>query len=72
MADKKLMIIDGSSLFFRAFYALPLLKNDKGFYTNAVYGFLTMFFKARKEIRPDYIAIAFDRKAPTFRHVEYE
>lgn len=72
MPNKKLMIIDGSSLFFRAFYALPLLKNDKGFYTNAVYGFLTMFFKAQKEIRPDYIAVAFDRKAPTFRHIEYE
>ncbi len=67
----KFLIVDGSSLVFRAFYALPLLKSTKGTYTNAVYGFLNMFLKLVEEEKPKYAAVLFDRKAPTFRHEVY-
>ncbi len=70
--NKKIMIIDGSSLLHRAFYALPLLNTKKGLYTNGVYGFLTMLYKVREEYNPDYICVAFDKKGPTFRHKEYK
>lgn len=56
----------------RTFYALPPLTNGEGLHTNAVYGFLTMLFKMKDEISPDYIVCTFDRKAPTFRHEEYK
>ncbi len=69
---KKALIIDGYSLAFRAFYALPLMSNAKGIYTNAVYGFATMVQKAMETIQPDYALVAFDRAEPTFRHQEYE
>lgn len=69
---KKALIIDGYSLAFRAFYALPLMSNAKGIYTNAVYGFATMIQKAMETIQPDYALVAFDRAEPTFRHQEYE
>ncbi|WFA09474.1 DNA polymerase I [Tissierella sp. Yu-01] len=72
MGNSKIMIIDGSSLLHRAFYALPLLTTKKGLYTNGVYGFLTMFYKLQDEYDPDYICVAFDKKGPTFRHKEYE
>lgn len=72
MNNKKLMIIDGSSLIHRAFYALPLLSNKKGLYTNGVYGFLTMLYKVLEDKKPDYICVAFDKKGPTFRHEEYD
>lgn len=68
MSKEKLMIIDGSSLLFRAFYALPLLNTKEGIYTNGVYGFLTMFYRIIKEKEPDYMAVAFDRSGPTFRN----
>jgi len=55
----------------RAFYAIPLLTNSKGLYTNAVYGFMNMFFKLLDDYSPHSISVAFDRKAPTFRHIEY-
>lgn len=71
LADK-LMIIDGSSLLYRAFYALPLLSTKDGIYTNGVYGFLTMLYKILEDYEPEYICVAFDRKSPTFRHLEYE
>lgn len=64
---KKLMIIDGSSLLFRAFFALPPLRSALGTPTNAVYGFLTMLIKLYEEINPDYIAVAFDKGRQTFR-----
>lgn len=67
----KLMVIDGNSLMFRAFYALPPLTNSRGEHTNAVHGFLSMFIKACSEYEPQYISVAFDRKAPTFRHKEF-
>lgn len=69
---KKLILIDGNAIFHRAFHALPLFKTSKGEYTNAVYGFLKMFFEILRRQRPDYIAVAFDRAAKTFRHIEYE
>lgn len=68
---ERLLILDGNSLMNRAFYALPPLTNAEGLNTNAVYGFLTMLFKMREEIVPDYIVTTFDLKAPTFRHKEY-
>ena len=68
----KALIIDGYSLAFRAFYALPLLSNPMGIYTNAVYGFATMLQKALDTIQPDYALVAFDRAEPTFRHKEFE
>lgn len=63
----KLMIIDGSSLLYRAFFALPPLNNALGVPTNAVYGFLTMLTKLYDEIHPDYITVAFDKGKETFR-----
>ena len=71
MNNKKLMIIDGSSLVHRAFYALPLLTTKGGVFTNGVYGFLTMLYRIRDQEQPDHICVAFDRKGPTIRHKEY-
>lgn len=67
----KIMIIDGNSILFRAFYAMPPLKTKKGQYTNAVYGFLNMLYKLLDDYSPDYICVAFDPKKPTFRHEQY-
>ncbi len=72
MDKKRLMIIDGSSLLHRAFYALPLLTTKDGVYTNGIYGFLTMLYKVQEDRNPDYICVAFDKKGPTFRHEEYD
>ncbi|NLB41309.1 MAG: DNA polymerase I, partial [Clostridiales bacterium] len=66
------MVIDGNSLLHRAFYAIPVLSNKKGVFTNAVYGFMNMFLKVIQDYEPDSLAVAFDRKAPTFRHLAYE
>ena len=68
---EKLVLIDGNSLINRAFYAMPLLSTKDGLYTNAVYGFMNMFFKMLSDIKPKYVAVAFDLKAPTFRHKMY-
>ena len=65
---EKLMIIDGNSIVNRAFYGVPLLSDSDGNYTNGVYGFLNIFFKLFDEENPDYVAVAFDVHAPTFRH----
>ncbi len=64
---EKLVIIDGNSLLYRAFYALPPLQNRRGEHTNAVYGFTTMLLKLLEEEKPDYIAVAFDPPRPSFR-----
>ncbi|GKU25502.1 DNA polymerase [Clostridium folliculivorans] len=69
---KRLLILDGNSLLNRAFYAIPLLSTNEGIYTNAVYGFTNMLIKMKEDFKPDYIVSTFDRKAPTFRHVEYQ
>ena len=68
---EKLVLIDGNSLINRAFYAMPPLSTKNGEYTNAVYGFMNMFFKILTDIAPEYLAVAFDLKAPTFRHKAY-
>ncbi|WP_122640253.1 DNA polymerase I [Romboutsia sp. Marseille-P6047] len=69
--DKRLIIIDGNSIINRAFYALPEMSNKEGLKTNAIYGFTTMLFKIIDTYKPTHISVAFDRKAPTFRHLEY-
>ena len=69
--DKKIVIIDGSSLFYRAFYALPLLSHN-GIYTNAVYGFLRMLAGLYRNLDPEYIAVAFDKDRYTFRNEIYK
>lgn len=66
-----LFLIDGSSYIYRAFFALPYLSNSSGVPTNAVYGFTTMLLKIINDYKPDYLAIAFDTPAPTFRHEVY-
>lgn len=73
MAGKKVVLIDGSSLLYRAFFALPVtIATKSGQITNAVYGFTSMLIKLLKEEKPDYIAVAFDKAAPTFRHKAYK
>ncbi|OAS21084.1 DNA polymerase I [Paenibacillus oryzisoli] len=67
----KLIIIDGNSIAFRAFYALPLLSNSSGLHTNAVYGFTTMLLKLIEEEKPTHFLVAFDAGKITFRHTEY-
>jgi len=70
--EDKLLIFDGNSLINRAFYALPPLATAQGIQTNAVYGFISMLLRLLEEEKPNYVAIAFDHAAPTFRHVEYQ
>ncbi len=82
MAEKKLIIIDSSSLLYRAFHALPPLTNSKGQATGAVYGFLLILFKAVKDLslagsatgekQPIYVAACFDTPKPTFRHEKFD
>ncbi len=73
MAQKeKIVLIDGHSILNRAFYGLPMLSNSEGLHTNAVYGFLNIMFKVLEEEQAGYVAVAFDLKAPTFRHKMYE
>ncbi len=62
------MLIDGNSIAYRAFFALPLLNNDKGIHTNAIYGFTTMLMKVLEEKKPTHILVAFDAGKTTFRH----
>jgi DNA polymerase I len=68
----RLYLIDGSSYIYRAFYAIGHLSNSKGLPTNAIYGFTQMLLKVLKDHQPDYIAIAFDSRAPTFRSTVYK
>lgn len=65
---KKLVLIDGNSIAYRAFFALPLLNNDKGIHTNAVYGFTMMLMKILEEEKPTHVLVAFDAGKTTFRH----
>ena len=69
---KKLVLIDGHSILNRAFYGVPDLTNSEGLHTNAVYGFLNILFKILEEEQPDYLTVAFDVHAPTFRHEIYK
>ncbi len=68
---KKLLLIDGNSVLYRAFYGLPLLSTSKGLYTNAVYGFSMMLLHLLKEERPTHIVVAFDKGKATFRHQQF-
>ncbi len=70
--ENKLIIIDGNSIINRAFFALPDMNNKEGLKTNAIYGFTTMLFKIIDTYKPTHISVAFDRKAKTFRHLEFE
>ncbi|WP_430784852.1 DNA polymerase I [Virgibacillus flavescens] len=70
--SQKLVLIDGNSIIYRAFFALPLLNNDKGVYTNAVYGFTTMLLRILEEEKPTHMLVAFDAGKTTFRHKTYK
>ena len=64
----KILAIDGNSIMNRAFYGIKMLSNSKGFYTNALTGFMNIYLKEYEAVKPDCVAVAFDLKAPTFRH----
>ena len=70
--SEKIVLLDGHSILNRAFYGIPLLTNSAGIHTNAVYGFLNILFKVLDEEQAQYLAVAFDLHAPTFRHKRYE
>ena len=70
--SEKIVLIDGHSILNRAFYGLPDLTNSEGLHTNAIYGFLNIMFKLLEEEKPEYLTVAFDVHAPTFRHEMYE
>ena len=70
--SQKLVLIDGHSILNRAFYGVPDLSNSQGLHTNAIYGFLNIMFKIVEEEHPDYLTVAFDVHAPTFRHELYK
>lgn len=75
MASDKLMLIDGNSILNRAFYGLQgpqMLATSDGLYTNAVFGFVNILYKFLEEEKPQYLCVAFDLRAPTFRHKEYD
>uniref|UniRef100_UPI0037BED695 PIN domain-containing protein n=1 Tax=Hydrogenoanaerobacterium sp. TaxID=2953763 RepID=UPI0037BED695 len=68
----KMLAVDGNSILNRAFYGIKLLSTKDGTYTNAIYGFLSILLKITSDVQPDAVAIAFDMRAPTFRHKRYE
>ena len=70
--SEKIVLIDGHSILNRAFYGLPDLTNSEGVHTNAVYGFLNIMTRILEEEKPQYLTVAFDVHAPTFRHQMYE
>lgn len=70
--SNKIVLIDGHSIINRAFYGVPELTNSQGLHTNGIYGFLNIMFKILEEEQPEYLTVAFDVKAPTFRHEMYD
>lgn len=75
MSSNRLLIIDGNSIMNRAFYGImssKMLTTPEGMYTNAIYGFLAILFKELEDLKPEYIAVAFDLKAPTHRHKMFD
>ena len=70
--SEKIVLIDGHSILNRAFYGVPDLTNSEGLHTNAIYGFLNILFKILEEEQPEYLTVAFDVHAPTFRHEMYQ
>ena len=67
----RLLVIDGNSILNRAFYGIKLLTTKDGRYTNGIYGFMNIFHRLLEDCKPDRVAVAFDVKAPTFRHEMY-
>ena len=70
--SEKIVLIDGHSILSRAFFGIPDLTNSEGLHTNAVYGFLNIMLKILEEEKPDYLTVAFDVHAPTFRHKMFD
>ncbi len=70
--SEKIVLIDGHSMIHRAFYGVPDLTNQEGLHTNGIFGFLNIMFRILDEEQPEYLAVAFDLHAPTFRHKRYE
>jgi len=70
--QKKFVIVDGHALIYRGYYGLPPLRTPQGELVNAVYGFTTMLLNMLQKFKPDYLAVAFDLRGPTFRHEAYE
>ena len=70
--SEKILLVDGHSIINRAFYGVTDLTNSEGLHTNAIFGFLNTLFKVLDEEKPDYLTVAFDVKAPTFRHKLYD
>ena len=68
----RLLVIDGNSIVNRAFYGIKLLSTKDGQFTNGIYGFLNILIRLKEECSPDGVAVAFDLKAPTFRHKMYD
>lgn len=68
----KLLTIDGNSVLNRAFYGIKLLTTKGGIYTNGIYGFLSILLRVLEETAPDRVAVAFDKKGPTFRHQQFD
>ena len=69
---KKLLVVDGNSVVNRAFYGIRPLTNKEGLHTNAIYGMINIIMKQVDALNPDYCAVAFDLKAPTFRHEMFD
>ena len=69
--DEKILLIDGHSIIYRAFYGLPDLTNSEGLHTNGIYGFLNIILRILEEEDPQYLTVVFDLPAPTFRHKQY-
>ncbi len=70
--SRKIVLIDGHSILYRAFYGVPDLSNSEGLHTNAIYGFLNIMFKILEEEKPEYFTIVFDKEKPTFRHQMFD
>lgn len=70
--SKKIVLIDGNSILNRAFYGVPILTNEKGIHTNAIFGFLNILLKILEEEKAEYLTVAFDVRQPTFRHEMYK
>lgn len=69
---KKLILIDGNAIFHRAYHSLPPFATSRGEVTNAIYGFLRMLIELYRKEKPDYLSVAWDRQAPTYRHTEFK
>ena len=71
MPNERLMLLDGNGLNYRGYFALPPLTTSKGELVNAVFGFCSIVLRGIQDLKPDYVAVAFDLQGPTFRHEQY-